>query len=351
MNADKAIEILKKLIAIESFSRNESEAADCLEKEINALGYAVDRQDKNLVVKSHHWDDAKPVLLFNSHIDTVKPSDKWTKDPFTPLVEDGVLYGLGSNDAGASLVSLLVSFMILDQKEQPYNLIYVASVEEEISGQNGIGSLIEYLPDVDFAVVGEPTQMQMAVAEKGLMVFDCTAVGKSGHAARHEGVNAIYEALPDIDWFRTYKFSRISTLLGEVKMTVTQVEAGSQHNVVPDKCTFVVDVRSNELYDNEELHEIIQSHVKCEVMPRSYRLNSSATPLNHPVVVKGQNMGRDTYGSPTTSDQAVMPYFSVKMGPGNSARSHTADEFIVLDEIREGVAIYCELFDGLDIRS
>ncbi|MFB6318603.1 M20 family metallo-hydrolase [Saccharicrinis sp. FJH54] len=349
MNAEKAIEILKKLISIESFSRNESEAADGLQAEIEKLGYAVDRQDKNLVVRSKHWADAKPVLLFNSHIDTVKPSDKWTKDPFTPVVENGILYGLGSNDAGASVVSLLISFMILDQKEQPYNLIYVASVEEEISGLNGIASLIEYLPKVDFAVVGEPTQMHMATAEKGLMVLDCTAMGKSGHAARKEGLNAIYEALPDIEWFRTHEFSRVSEFLGEVKMTVTQIEAGRQHNVVPDKCTFVVDIRSNELYSNEELHEIIQSHVKCDVAPRSYRLNSSSTPMDHPAVVKGQQMGRQTYGSPTTSDQAVLPYYSVKMGPGDSARSHTADEYILLDEIREGVKIYCELFDGLEI--
>ncbi|MFC0877425.1 M20 family metallo-hydrolase [Saccharicrinis sp. FJH2] len=349
MNAEKAIEILKKLISIQSFSRNEKEAADCLQKEIEDLGYIVDRQDNNLVVRAHHWNDTKPVLLFNSHIDTVKPSDKWERDPFTPQVEDGKLYGLGSNDAGASVVSLLASFMILDQKEQPYNLIYVASVEEEISGLNGIASLIEYLPQVAFAVVGEPTQMHMATAEKGLMVLDCTAMGKSGHAARNEGINAIYEAIPDIQWFKTHKFDRESEFLGEVKMTVTQIEAGRQHNVVPDKCTFVVDIRSNELYNNEELHEIIQSHVKCEVVPRSYRLNSSATPMDHPVVLKGQKMGRETYGSPTTSDQAVLPFFSVKMGPGDSARSHTADEYIVLNEIREGVNIYCELFDGLAI--
>lgn len=349
MNAEKAIDILSQLISIESFSRNERAVADYLQSQIESMGYPVDRQDKNLIVRSRHWDDAKPVILLNSHMDTVKPSDKWTKDPFNPVIENGRLFGLGSNDAGASLVSLLITFLNLDKKEQAYNIIYLASVEEEISGQNGVASLIDYLPDVAFAIVGEPTQMHMAIAEKGLMVLNCTATGKSGHAARNEGVNAIYEAIPDIEWFRNYKFEMISELLGEVKMTVTQIEAGKQHNVVPDKCNFVVDVRSNELYNNETLHEIIQSHVKSEVMPRSYRLNSSATPLDHPFVKMGLNTGRETYGSPTTSDQALMPYVSVKMGPGNSARSHTADEYICLDEIHQGIEIYLKILDGLSL--
>lgn len=349
MNADRAIDILRQLISIRSFSREENDVATYLKEEIESMDYAVDRQGNNLVVKSKHWQENKPVLLLNSHMDTVKPSDKWTRDPFTPETEDGKLFGLGSNDAGASLVSLLATFTILDNKAQPFNMVYLASVEEEISGQNGVAGLIEYLPPVDFAVVGEPTQMHMAIAEKGLMVLNCTASGKSGHAARNEGINAIYEAMPDMDWFRTYAFEKVSVLLGSVKMTVTQVEAGSQHNVVPDKCTFVVDVRSNELYQNEEIHEIIQSHVKCDVAPRSYRLNSSATPPDHPFVKKGLAMGRNTYGSPTTSDQALMPYPSVKMGPGDSARSHTADEYVYTDEIRKGIDLYCQLLDGLQL--
>lgn len=349
MNADKAIDILKHLIEIQSFSREESVAADYLGSEIKKMGYAFERRGNNLIVKSNKWQDGKPVLLLNSHIDTVKPSDKWTKNPFKAEVSDGKLFGLGSNDAGGCLVSLLAAFVILDKTHQHYNLLFVASAEEEISGQNGIASLIEHLPKVDFAVVGEPTQMHMAIAEKGLMVLDCTAVGKSGHAARNEGVNAIYKALKDIDWFRTYKFDNVSDLLGEVKMTVTQIAAGSQHNVVPDKCTFVVDVRSNELYSNEELHLLISEHVSCDVNPRSYRLNSSATPMDHPVIKKGLSLGREIYGSPTTSDQALMPYLSVKLGPGDSARSHTADEFVMLKEIEQGIDLYCSILNGLII--
>jgi acetylornithine deacetylase len=258
---------------------------------------------------------------------------------------------LGGSDTGSCSVPLFATFLRLDESEQPYNVLFVASAEEEISGTNGIASLIDDLPKVDFAIVGEPTQMHMAIAEKGLMVLDCYVYGKSGHAAREEGVNAIYEALPVLNWFKEYQFPKTSELLGKVKMSVTQVVSGSQHNVVPDKCSFVVDVRSNELYSNEELYHLISEHVSCEVVPRSFRINSSATPLDHPVVKKGLALKREIYGSPTTSDQALIPYLSVKIGPGDSSRSHTADEFVYESEIQEGIDIYYSLLNGLIICS
>ena len=280
--------------------------------------------------------------MLNSHIDTVKPVSAWTRDPFTPEVdEEDRLYGLGSNDAGASVVSLYGAFTLLSRQAQPYNLIFLASCEEEVSGKGGIESVLPYLPPVDFAIVGEPTGMQPAVAEKGLMVLDCTAVGKAGHAARNEGVNAIYEALPDIEWFRTYVFPEQSDFLGPVKMSVTMINAGTQHNVVPDKCTFVVDVRTNEFYTNERLYEAICQQVKCEVKARSFRLNSSSLPLDH------HFLQRKPFGSPTLSDQALMAFSSVKIGPGQSSRSNTADEYIGLMEIREAIQLYVTLLNQL----
>lgn len=344
---EQAIDLLKELIAIPSFSREETAAADNLQNYIESLGYVANRKDNNIWLMSAGFDLSKPTILLNSHIDTVKPGSTWTLDPFTPSEKDGKLYGIGSNDAGASLVSLLHVFFILTEKSQAYNLIFAATAEEEVSGANGMESLLKELPKIDVAIVGEPTGMQMAIAEKGLMVLDCTALGKAGHAARNEGENAIYKALDDIAWFKNHRFAKVSDELGEVKMSVTLVNAGTQHNVVPDRCTFVVDVRSNECYSNPEIIAEIKANVSCEVKARSTRLNSSAIDKNHPLVQKGIELGLSTYGSPTLSDQALMPFPSLKIGPGDSARSHTADEFIYLHEIEEAIKLYVEMLDGL----
>lgn len=343
-----AVSLLKKMIEIPSFSREEEHCADLIEKYVEEKGYTASRLKNNVWTVASGFDSNRPTLLLNSHIDTIRPVAGWTKDPFTPTEIDGKLYGLGSNDAGASVVSLLHTFFQLSQTNQPYNLIFAASAEEEVSGKNGIELLLKELPKIDFAVVGEPTEMQLAVAEKGLMVLDCTAHGKAGHAARNEGENAIYKALQDIKWFRNYRFEKISEFLGEVKMTVTQINAGTQHNVVPAKCTFVVDIRSNELYSNQEILEEIRKHVSCDAEPRSTRLSSSATPLHHPIVAKAKKMGSEIFGSPTLSDQALMSFPSVKIGPGKSSRSHTADEFIEISEIEQAIEIYFELLNGLE---
>ena len=336
------------MIARPSISRDEKEVADFLEAHWKQAGQTVFRHGNNLWMTSQPMDPAKPTLLLNSHIDTVKPVAGWSRDPFTPEEsEEDRLYGLGSNDAGASVVSLYAAFSILTQKEQPYNLIFLASCEEEVSGKNGLESVIPYLPPIQFAIVGEPTGMQPAVAEKGLMVLDCVATGKSGHAARNEGINAIYLALKDIEWFQHYQFPKQSDFLGPVKMTVTIIQAGTQHNVVPDKCTFTVDIRSNECYSNEQLFELIQQQVSCEIKARSFRLNSTRTDMDHPFVRRALMMGRQPFGSPTLSDQALMPFPSVKMGPGQSARSHSADEYIELMEIREAIDMYVRLLDQL----
>jgi acetylornithine deacetylase len=344
-----SIELLKQLISIPSYSREETSVADALQREMELMGHAVYRKDNNLWLLSAGFDTDKPTILLNSHIDTVKPVNGWSFDPFTPIEKDGKLYGLGSNDAGSSVVSLFETFCLLTEKGQSYNLIFAASAEEEVSGAKGLENLLKELPKIDVAIVGEPTGMQMAIAEKGLMVLDCTAHGKAGHAARSEGDNALYKAMQDMDWFKNYKFPKVSDELGEVKMSVTMINAGTQHNVVPDSCTFVVDVRSNECYSNTELLEIIKANVQCEVKARSTRLNSSSIDKNHPLVLRGKELGLSTFGSPTLSDQALMPFPSLKMGPGDSARSHTADEFICLQEIEEAVKIYVELLDGLQI--
>ncbi|MDR2148877.1 MAG: M20 family metallo-hydrolase, partial [Tannerella sp.] len=342
-----AIDILKGMIRIPSFSREEKDVADYLQNMWMNDGFSVHRHLNNLWLMTE-TDSAKPTLLLNSHIDTVRPVSGWTSDPFIPDdSEDDRLTGLGSNDAGASVVSLYEAFKILSQKEQPYNLIFLASAEEEISGKNGIESVLPLLAKIDFAVVGEPTGMHPAVAEKGLMVLNCTVTGKAGHAARNEGDNAIYKSIRDIIWFEDHGFKRKSKLLGEVKMTVTQIQAGTQHNVVPDKCTFVVDVRSNELYSNEELLQEIRENVRCEVAARSLRLNSSHTDVEHPLVKRAVLLGKQPFGSPTLSDQALMPFPSVKIGPGDSARSHIANEFIRPSEIREAIDIYIHLLDGI----
>ena len=347
----EAIDLLKGMISRPSLSRSEDEVADFLQEKWEEAGHKVFRKGNNLWIIAPNFDFGKPTLLLNAHIDTVKPASGWTKDPFTPEeTDDDILYGLGSNDDGASVVSLYEAFCTLIQKEQPYNLIFLASCEEEVSGKNGIESALKELPPITFAVVGEPTGMQPAVAEKGLMVLDCTSVGKAGHAARNEGINAIYLAMKDIEWFSSYEFPEKSDFLGPVKMTVTIINAGTQHNVVPDKCEFTVDIRSNEFYSNEQLFELIKEHVSCEIKARSFRLSSTRTDLNHPFVQRAIMMGKEPFGSPTLSDQALMRFPSVKMGPGNSARSHAANEFIKGMEIREAIDTYVRLLDGLQLK-
>ena len=345
-----AIDILKGMISRPSFSRDEGLVADFLQQTWEKAGYKVNRSGNNLWLIAPGFDIEKPTLLLNSHVDTVKPASGWTRDPFTPEETDEErLYGLGSNDAGASIVSLYECFRVLSEKEQPYNLIFLASCEEEVSGKNGLESVLSKLPPIAFAIVGEPTGMQPAVAEKGLMVLDCVSIGKSGHAARNEGVNAIYLAMKDMEWFHTYQFPKKSDFLGPVKMSVTMIHAGTQHNVVPDRCEFTVDIRTNEFYSNERLFELIKQQVGCEVKARSFRLNSTRTDMNHPFVQRALLLGKTPFGSPTLSDQALMPFPSVKMGPGDSARSHAADEYIELMEIREAIDTYVRLLDGLEL--
>lgn len=353
MNEDylipEAISLLKSLISIPSLSREEEAAADFLQNYIESIGITVNRKGNNIWCISPMFDLDKPTILLNSHIDTVKPVNGWRRHPFTAKEENGKLYGLGSNDAGASLVCLFQAFRKLSGKEQSYNVIYLVSCEEEISGKDGIESVLPTLPPIHLGIVGEPTEMQPAIAEKGLMVLDATAYGTAGHAARNEGDNAIYKVLEDIEWFRSYRFEKESSLLGSVKMSVTQINAGTQHNVIPDKCTFVIDVRSNELYSNEDVFKMVEQNVKCEIKARSFRLNSSHIDENHPFVKRAVKLGSIPFGSPTLSDQALMPFPTVKIGPGKSSRSHTADEYIMLKEIEEGINLYVEILDGLEI--
>lgn len=341
-----AIELLQGLISIPSVSREEQVAADLLQQTMESYGFSPRREGNNLWVESSNNIAGAPTVLLNAHIDTVRPVASWTRNPYAANIEDGRLYGLGSNDCGGGLVSLLQVFRFLSQSPQCYNLIFLASAEEEVSGSNGIRRVLPLLPSVDVAIVGEPTSMQPAVAEKGLMVIDLTAKGKSGHAARGEGVNAIYKMLDDLTWLRDYRFERVSELLGPTLMNVTMVNAGTQHNVVPDRCTAVVDIRTNELYDNEEVLGFIQSHVGCEVHARSTRLSSSHISMDHPIIKKCMEMGMQPFGSPTLSDQALMPFPSLKLGPGESARSHSADEYIFISEIDEAIDKYIQLLDG-----
>lgn len=344
-----AVQLLKKLIATPSVSRNEKEAADIMEQTIRSYGFEPQREANNLWIIDPHYDESRPTLLLNAHIDTVKPVASWSRDPFSPDVEDGVLYGLGSNDCGGGLCSLLQIFRMLTEKPQSYNLIYLASAEEEVSGKDGITRALPLLPHINLAIVGEPTGMNPAVAEKGLMVLDVIAHGKSGHAARNEGVNAIYEALDDMRWIRDYKFEKVSEFLGPTKMTLTVVNAGTQHNVIPDKCTMLVDIRTNEFYDNEEVYEFIRQHLKSEVKAHSFRLKSSRIDPEHPLIRKCVAMGMKPFGSPTLSDQALMHFPSFKLGPGESSRSHSANEFIRINEIRDAIAKYETLLDGAAI--
>lgn len=342
-----AIELLKQLISTPSFSKEEDQTAAILTAFFQQRNIPVQQKGYNVWAKNKHFDASKPTILLNSHHDTVKPNKGYTLDPFTPVEKDGKLFGLGSNDAGGPLVSLIAAFLYFyERTDLRYNFILAASAEEEISGLNGIELVIPELGPIAFGVVGEPTQMQMAVAERGLMVLDAVTYGKAGHAAREEGDNAVYKALQDIEWFRTYRFPKVSDLLGPVKMSVTVIETDNKaHNVVPAQCKFVVDTRVNELYTFEEILAVIQEHVQSSVQPRSMRLRSTGISIDHPIVQAGIALGRSYYGSPTTSDKALMPFAALKIGPGDSARSHTADEYIYIEEIREGIALYVKLLE------
>ncbi len=351
-NIKQAVELLKMLISTPSVSRDESVAADKLQMFIERstpVMIDIHRHLNNIWCIAPGFDANRPTLLLDAHIDTVKPVAGWSKQPHTPIVEGDVICGLGSNDDGGSLVTMLQLFYLICQNPQQYNTIFLASAEEEVSGKNGIEAVIPLLPTIACAIVGEPTAMQPAIAEKGLMVLDCVAHGVSGHAARNVGVNAIYKAIKDIEWFRTHKFPKSSALLGDVKMSVTQIMAGTQHNVIPDECSFVVDVRSNECYSNKELLQIISESVECEVKARSTRLNSSSISMEHPLVKRAMELGREPFGSPTLSNQALLDIPTLKMGPGESARSHTANEFIKISEIREGLSIFTQMLDGLKL--
>ena len=339
----EAIYLLKELIATPSISRDEKKAADIFENHLKSYGLTYERKDNNIWCLSPKWKDGKPTLLLNAHIDTVKPVSSWTRNPFELVIEDDKLYGLGSNDCGGGLVTLLQVFRYFTENESPYNIIYLASAEEEVSGANGISCVLPLLPKTDVAIVGEPTGMQPAVAEKGLMVIDMTSHGKSGHAARNEGVNAIYEMLDDLTWIRNYKFKKESEFLGATKMTVTMINAGTQHNVIPDECKAVIDVRTNEYYQNEFLFEFLRKHLHSDVKARSVRLHSSHIEINHPLIQKCISMGKKPFGSPTLSDQALMPFPSFKMGPGESSRSHSADEFIPISEMERAIEEYIDL--------
>ena len=344
-----AINLLKELIAIPSFSREEDKTAFILADFFKKHDVPVERKGHNVWARNKYFRAGLPTILLNSHHDTVRPNSAYTRDPFKAEVADGKLYGLGSNDAGGPLVCLILSFLhFFERKDLKFNLVMAATAEEEISGSEGIESIWKQLPPIDFAIVGEPTLCQMAVAEKGLIVLDCTAYGKAGHAAREEGVNAIYEAMQDIAWLRSYKFPRVSPTLGEIKMTTTVIQAGRQHNVVPAECQYTVDVRVTDQYSLEEVLAVIQENVKAKVVPRSLRMRSSGVPDDHVLVRAARKLNIATYGSPTTSDQALIPVPSVKIGPGDSARSHTADEFIYLAEIGKGIDTYIRLLNELE---
>ncbi|WP_274957784.1 M20 family metallo-hydrolase [Millionella massiliensis] len=343
------IELLRRMIATPSVSREEERTADLLAEFLTSRGVdPVHRSHNNVWVRNRWFDPSKPTILLNSHHDTVKPNSAYTRDPFAPDIEAGKLYGLGSNDAGASVVSLIAAFLHFYEAEGlRYNLCLALTAEEEVSGRNGIESILPELGELSFAIVGEPTGMELAIAERGLMVLDCVAHGKAGHAARNEGDNAIYRAMQDIEWFRTYRFPQESQLFGNVKMSVTVINAGTQHNVVPAECRYTVDVRVTDRYTNEEVLEIVRSHVASDVTPRSTRLKPSYIDPSHPIVAAGLALGRHTYGSPTTSDQALLSIPSLKMGPGDSARSHSADEFVYVSEIEAGIDQYIAMLEAV----
>ncbi len=343
----KAIVLLKQLITIQSFSSEEDKTADAIEAWFESFDIPFKREKNNVYAFNKYYDESKPTLLLNSHHDTVKPNSAYTKDPFHPHIEDGKLYGLGSNDAGGCLVSLIATFTrFYDTKDLSHNIIIVASAEEESSGPNGLNSMLLILPHIDVAIVGEPTLMNLAIAEKGLVVFDAEVKGTPSHAAHPNNDNSIYNTIDVLKWFQTYSFEKVSEALGEVKLTVTQINAGSQHNVVPAKVDLVVDVRVNDRYSNKEIADILAKEAPCQMKPRSLRLNSSSIDKNHPLVQSGIKLGRSTYGSPTLSDQAALSCQSLKLGPGDSTRSHSADEFIYVREIEEGIDLYIKILDG-----
>lgn len=354
---DDAVELLKQLIATPSFSKEEDKTADIIEQFLRSKNVAVNRLLNNVWCVNKCFDPAKPTILLNSHHDTVKPNPQYTNDPFEPIIEEGKLYGLGSNDAGGCLVSLIAAFLFFyDKPDMKYNIVLAATAEEEISGVNGIEKLLE-LSDSNSpfrglggggVIVGEPTQTNLAIAEKGLLVLDCVAEGKAGHAAREEGVNAIYKAMQDVEWFRTFQFPKVSDTLGEIKMSVTSVSTENKaHNMVPAVCSFVVDIRVTDAYTHKEILETVKQHVQSNVQPRSMRLRSSKIDKGHPLVKAGIALGKQTYGSPTSSDAALIDVSVLKCGPGDSARSHTADEYIFLDEIKEGIGTYIKILDQI----
>jgi acetylornithine deacetylase/succinyl-diaminopimelate desuccinylase-like protein len=346
---DTARSLLMELISIPSLSKEEDKTATLIQHFLEANGVLVNRSGNNVWAVNKYYDDSKPTILLNSHHDTVRPNSGYTRDPFKAEIKEGKLFGLGSNDAGGPLVSLLATFLHFYQEQSlVFNLVVAATAEEEISGSGGIESIWLLLPPISFAIVGEPTKCEMAIAEKGLLVLDCVARGVAGHAAREEGVNAIYEAMHDIEWFRTFRFPRTSTTIGEVKMTVSMIQAGKQHNVVPEACHYTVDVRVTDAYTLEEVLDVIQSNVKSKVMPRSMRLRPSGLPTDHVLVKAAQILGIPQYGSPTTSDQALIPVDSVKIGPGDSARSHSADEYIYVEELEKGIVTYIQLLTTIN---
>ena len=345
---EKAVALLRQLIASPSFSREECHTADIIEAFLIKENVAAKRVEYNIWAENKYFDNGKPTILLNSHHDTVRPNKDYTNDPFDAFITEGKLYGLGSNDAGGCLVALTVVFLYFyERADLKYNLLFAAVAEEEISGSNGINALLPVLGNIDFAIVGEPTLMQMAVAEKGLMVLDCVVHGSSGHAARDEGENAIHKAIKDIEWFNSYNFPKVSSLLGPVKMSVTIIGAGTQHNVVPAICNFTVDIRINEHYTHQEVLEIIKEHVQCTISPRSTTLRATAISADHKIVMSGLSLGRVVYGSATLSDKALMPFPALKMGPGDSARSHIADEYIYLYEMKEGINTYIQLLNNI----
>ncbi len=346
---EEAVELLKGLIQIPSFSREEDQTADLIGSTFEKRKIRFERKKNNLWVLNKHFDPKKETILLNSHHDTVKPNDKYTNDPFEAAERGGILYGLGSNDAGGSLVSLWATFLRFYEEEHlKYNLVFAASAEEEISGKNGIASILKSLPPISFGIVGEPTEMKMAVSEKGLVVLDCKVLGEAGHAARKNGKNAIELALEDLNWFKEYEFQKVSPSLGKINMSVTQIQAGSQHNVIPSECDFVVDVRTTDAYTNEEVVEIISSNINAEVTPRSTRLQPSGVDSDHVLVKAAEALKIETYGSPTLSDQALMAFPTIKMGPGKSERSHTADEYIWLQEIYAGIDTYVKMIEHIN---
>ena len=346
---DEAIRLLKLLIATPSFSKEENETAEILGAFFDEHGIPYSRVGNNIYAKNKSYDVNKESILLNSHHDTVKPNTGYTMDPFTPIEKDGKIFGLGSNDAGGCLVSLIATFLhYYHQDNLKYNVVFAASAEEEISGVNGIELVLPYLGNINFGIVGEPTKLEMAVAERGLMVIDCTAQGRAGHAARNEGENALYKAIDDINWIRDYKFEKVSDLLGESRLTVTVIDTeNKQHNVVPSQCKFVIDVRVNELYTFEEILESLKHNLKSQFKPRTTRMKSTSIALDHPLVKAGIALGKGYYGSPTTSDKALMPFATLKMGPGDSARSHTADEYIYVSELEDGINTYVKLLNQL----